>query len=334
MKIGNFDTDKNVFVIAEIGNNHEGDFSVAQDLIECAAAAGADAVKFQTCVPENFISIADQERLTRLREFSFSHSQIKALQQKAISCGLVFFSTPFDIESANFLNSLQTLFKIASGDNTFFPLIETVGAFGKPTLISTGLADLDLLDKIYLRWSLVSDKRKLAFLHCVSSYPVPLGDTNLGAIYKLRERYPDLTIGYSDHTIGIDAATYAVAAGARIIEKHFTIDKHHSDFRDHQLSADPDDMKMLVENIRKVEVLLGASEKKIQPSEVGMETAIRRSIAVSRDIPKGSILTFADLTWVRPGTGLLVGNESLVIGKLLNRSLRRGELILPEMLSG
>jgi len=334
MLINDFDTDKNVFVIAEIGNNHEGDFALAQEMIGRAAEAGVDAVKFQTFVPESYVSCSDPERLERLRKFELAKPDIEVLSKQASECGLIFFSTPFDIESAHYLNSLQPLFKIASGDNNFFPLIDVVASFDKPTLISTGLANLDLLDKLYRMWGEKTDKQKLAFLHCVASYPVPNEQANLGAITTLRKRYPNITIGYSDHTLGIDAAVYAVAAGAKIIEKHFTLDKKYSDFRDHQLSADPSELKKLIEKIRTVETLLGSGDKKPQPCEAGLETQMRRSIAVARDIPKGTVLRFDDLTWVRPGTGLRPGNEDLLIGQSFNRSLQRGEIIFPEMLSG
>jgi len=334
MRINDFDTDKNVLVIAEIGNNHEGVFALAQEMIGRAAEAGVDAVKLQTFVPESYVSCSDPERLERLRKFELAKTDIEVLSKQASECGLIFFSTPFDIESAHFLNSFQPIFKIASGDNNFCPLIDVVASFEKPTLISTGLANLDLLDKIYRKWDQKADKLNLAFLHCVASYPVPNAQANLGAIATLKRRYPDITIGYSDHTLGIDAAIYAVAAGAKIIEKHFTIDKKYSDFRDHQLSAESSEMKTLVEKVRRLETLLGSGEKKPQPCEVSLETAMRRSIAVVRDIPKGTILRLDDLTWVRPGNGLPIGNEHLVIGKLLNRNLQRGEIIFPEMLSG
>lgn len=334
MRIANFDTGKRVFVIAEIGNNHEGDFHLAQEMIGRAAEAGADAVKFQTFVPESYVSCSDPERLERLRKFALAKPDIERLSKQASECGIIFFSTPFDIESAHFLNSFQPLFKIASGDNNFFPLIDVIASFDKPTLISTGLADLNLLDKLHGTWEGQTDMQKLAFLHCVASYPVPNEQANLGAIATLKRRYPDITVGYSDHTLGIDASVCAVAAGATIIEKHFTLNKKYSDFRDHQLSADPTDLKLLVEKIRTVEILLGSGDKKPQLCEVGVETAMRRSIAVARDIPKGTVLGFDDLIWVRPGNGIQPGNEDLVIGKLLNRSLQRGEIIFPEMVSG
>jgi len=332
VKIGNFDTDKRVFVIAEVGNNHEGDFTLAQEMIGRAAEAGVDAVKFQTFIPELFITRADQERLDRLRSFQLSFSQFEALAQQAESAGVIFFSTPLDLESAYFLNSIQPLFKIASGDNNFLPLIETVASFGKPTIISTGLADFALLDRLQATWRQQAGVAELAFLQCVASYPVPTEEASLGAIYWLRRRYPDLTVGYSDHTLGVEASAYAVAAGARIVEKHFTLNKQHSDFRDHQLSADPAEMTGLVSSIRRIDALVGAGDKKPQPCEEALQIGARRSIASGRVLHAGTTLSLDDLIWVRPGTGFAPGDEAHVVGKVLSRTIQRGEIIYPEVL--
>ena len=330
MRINDFDTDKNVFVIAEIGNNHEGDFTLAQEMIGRAAEAGVDAVKFQTFIPEFFISRADVERIDQLRGFQLSFSQFEALARQADTAGVTFFSTPLDLESAHFLNTLQPLFKIASGDNTFLPLIETVASFNKSILISTGLADLALLDRLHGLWQEQAGRSELAFLHCVASYPVPSEQANLGAIHTLQKRYPELTIGYSDHTLGIEAATCAVAAGARIVEKHFTLDKQHSDFRDHQLSADPTEMAELVDVIRHVDDMVGSGEKTAQPCEEELQVAARRSIAVKRDLPANYELVWQDLCWVRPGSGMAVGQEKDVLGRRTKRVMQQGELIQPE----
>jgi N,N'-diacetyllegionaminate synthase len=300
---------------------------LAQEMIGRAAEAGVDAVKFQTFLPELFVSRVDTERLNRLRDFQLTFSQFEALAQQAHSKGIIFFSTPLDLESAHFLNGIQPLFKIASGDNTFIPLIETVAGFGKPTLISTGLADLALVDQLHAIWLQQAAITDLAFLHCVASYPVPLDQANLGAIKLLQHRYPDITAGYSDHTLGIDAATYAVAAGARIIEKHFTLDKQHSDFRDHQLSADQPEMTELVKAVRQVEAMLGSGEKVSQPCEESLTILARRSIAVKRDVPVNHKLEWEDLCWVRPGSGIPVGQEETVLGRVTNQALQLGQLI-------
>ena len=268
-----YDLSKMVLIVAEIGNNHEGSFDTAQRMIGSAAKAGADAVKFQTIVPEQLVHGADAARLARLRGFQFSFAQFEALARTARDSGVIFFSTPFDLQSARFLNSIQNVFKIASGDNNFMQLIQCVAAFSKPMFVSTGLADLALLQRIYSATSAIWNKNGVnpgfAFLHCVCSYPAPPDQANLGAIQKLKAHFPGAIIGYSDHTLGIEAATFAVAAGARIIEKHFTLDKNHSEFRDHQLSADPQDFRLLVSSIRRVEAMQGSGEITPQACEEG-----------------------------------------------------------------
>jgi sialic acid synthase SpsE len=331
VKIGRIDLDQKVFVVAEIGNNHEGDFLLAQDLIHAAAQAGVDAVKFQTFVPEHFVSSADTARLARLRRYRLSPDQFRTLAQQANEAGLIFFSTPLDLESARFLDTIQPLFKIASGDNTFLPLIEAVAGFSKPLIISTGLADISLLQRVYAEvhriWAKAGVSPGLAFLHCVASYPVPTQQVNLAAIRTLQDCFEDCVVGYSDHTLGVRAASYAVAAGARIIEKHFTLDKNHSDFRDHQLSADPTEMRQLVDTVREITEMLGTGHKVPQPCETELLVGARRSVAAARDLPTGSVLAATDLTWVRPGTGIPVGGEKVLIGRKTTRALRQGELI-------
>jgi N,N'-diacetyllegionaminate synthase len=327
MKIAQHDLAEKVFIIAEIGNNHEGDFSVAQEMVAQVAETGADAVKFQTFVPEHYVSASDPARLERLRKFRLTEEQFTQLARQAESLGLVFFSTPFDLASARFLDTIQPLFKIASGDNNFFPLIETVAAFKKPMIVSTGLADIPLLSEVQRRiraiWGAADPG--LAFLHCVASYPVPSEQANLGAIPALVRQFPDAIIGYSDHTLGIEAAAMAAAAGARLVEKHFTLAKDYSDFRDHQLSADPADMKALVARIREVSAMMGKCEKVPQDCEESLRGTVRRSIAAGRNLPAGTVLAAADLTWVRPGTGIAPGQEAQVLGKTLKRAFNQGE---------
>lgn len=330
MIIGNIDTDREVLIVAEIGNNHEGSYALAEELIGRAAEAGANAVKFQTFIPELFVSKEDADRLERLRKFQLSFNQFEALAKRANKHGVLFFSTPLDLESARFLNSIQSVFKIASGDNTFYPLIDAVAGFSKPMIVSTGLADISLVESIHDRIMSVWAKDRvapgLALLHCVASYPVPPEQANLGAIATLRTRFPKAVIGYSDHTQGVEAAVYSVAAGARIIEKHFTMNKNYSDFRDHQLSADVSDFRYLVDRIRMVEVMLGTGTKRTEPCEDALMILARRSIAAARDLPSGVGLTLNDLTWVRPGSGILAGDECCVIGCKLIRPMKQGEL--------
>ena len=333
MRIGKINTKNKVFIIAEIGNNHEGSFKLAKKMINKAATVGVDAVKFQTFLPEHLVSFEDQSRLNKLRGFQLSYEQFKELSKIAKKKGLIFFSTPLDIKSAKFLNTIQPIFKIASGDNNFYPLIDTVAKFGKSIIISTGVAKIDEIkkvhDKILKVWSSKKkSNRNLALLHCVSSYPVPNEQTNLASIIYLKKFFPDVVVGYSDHTIGINAAVLSVVAGARIVEKHFTLDKNLSDFRDHKLSADPEEMRLMVNKIREAEKMLGKEEKKIQMCEKDMNISGRRSIAVARNLKSGTNLKRSDLIWVRPGKGFSPGNEKKIIGKKINKNLRIGEIIL------
>lgn len=333
MHIGQHDLDSRVFVIAEIGNNHEGSRAVAQTMIEKAAAAGADAVKLQTFDPDHYVSARDVERLQRLRKFRLSTDDLAQLVHVAKANGVIFFSTPFDLGSVALLDPLVPVFKIASGDNTFYPLLERVADTGKPIIVSGGMATIDELRRavqtIQSRWARHNADPGLAVLHCVSSYPAPPEEANIAAIGSLREL--GLTVGYSDHTLGIDAAILAVAAGARIVEKHFTLDKNYSSFRDHQLSADPAEMRELVERIRRTEVLLGTGHKVAQASELASMNAVRRSIVSVADLPKGKVLALPDITWVRPAGGLPPGSESQILNRRLRDDVPAGTPLTPAM---
>jgi N,N'-diacetyllegionaminate synthase len=333
LRIAQFDTDKEVLVVAEIGNNHEGDYSLAERLVGLAAQAGAHAVKFQTFKTELFVSRKEEARFRQLKSYELTFGQFERLSELAKAYGLLFISTPFDLESALFLKDIVTAYKIASGDNTFYPLLKTVASTGLPVIMSGGLADVSqlqhskgLIEKV---WKERGIGQSLAILHCVTAYPVPSAEANLGAIEQLRKEL-GCTIGYSDHTLGTEAAVLATALGARIIEKHFTIDKHYSAFRDHQLSADPEEMSLLVRRIKEVGELLGSSTKAVQESEKRLAHAVRRSIVAKRDLPKGTVLSQDDLMWTRPANGLPPGDEQLLLGKTLSVAVSLGEPILAE----
>lgn len=330
MKIGSFDLDKSVLVVAEIGNNHEGNFDLAATMIERAAEAGAQAVKFQTFVPEHYVSYEQTERLARLRKFAFSFAQFAQLADVAKRCGVIFFSTPFDLASAEALGKCCPAIKISSGDNVFLPLIAKVATMKLPVIMSTGLANFSDLDAAYRAldaiWKGIGHAGDLALLHCVSSYPTPPKEADLGAIAELRSRF-NCTVGYSDHTLGVEAAVLSVALGARIIEKHFTLDKNFSDFRDHQLSADPREMKELVARVKLAQQMLASVADQGPSSQEANRLAMRRSIAAAVDLPAGSSLQMHHLCWVRPGTHIPPGQESRVLGRMTKRALRQGEII-------
>jgi N,N'-diacetyllegionaminate synthase len=333
MKIGKFDISNRVLVIAEIGNNHEGRLEVAEELVHQAAACGVDAVKFQTFRTEFYVDSADVVRFQRLKSFELTFNGFEQLSNLAHSLGLLFISTPFDLESAASINSIVDAYKIASGDNTFWPLLNQVAGTGKPLIISAGLSDLEQVKQIinYVRrvWLEQQVAGEMVILHCVSSYPVPSDQVNIRAIPLLADEL-DVKVGYSDHSLGIDACVLAAAVGACIIEKHFTLDKGFSDFRDHQLSADPGEMKELVQRIRMSEIFLGNCSKNIQPCEQNSGMSLRRSIVAAHDMKPGHLIRSEDLTWIRPGGGIAPGNESLLIGKRLKRSVRFGDKLLSE----
>jgi N,N'-diacetyllegionaminate synthase len=331
VRIGSIDTDTHVLVVAEIGNNHEGGYALAERLIGLAAEAGADAVKFQTIVPDRLVAPSQKDRVSQLQRFQLSYAEYEKLSHVAEREGVLFLSTPFDIESARFLNALVPAFKISSGDNNFWALIDVIARTGKPIILSSGFADLkeirktrDFIQEVWRECGIV---QQMAVLHCVASYPTLPQEANLLAIKQLQEQL-GVTVGYSDHTIGIEAAVLSVALGARIIEKHFTVDKNYSDFRDHQLSVDPQELALLVKRVREVVELLGDGEKRLQNGERDNIGKMRRSIVASRDLSQGTILQDKDLTWLRPGGGLAPGREAEVVGKRLLRFIPAGECIL------
>ena len=330
MKISDFDLNVNVLIVAEIGNNHEGSFALAEEMIHRAADAGADAVKFQTFHTEQYVSQSNMDRFNRLKSFELTYDEFEALGNAAKKAGVIFLSTPFDLDSAEFLNNIVPAFKISSGDNNFYPLIAKIAGFGKPIMLSSGLAEMDRLykskDLIEEKWKSLQVDPGLAVLHCVSSYPVCRSEANLGAIRQIESKL-GCVVGYSDHTMGIEAAVLSVALGARIVEKHFTIDKNYSDFRDHQLSADPTEMVQLVRRIRETQEYIGTGQKVLQESEKANENLIRRSIAAKRDLAAGTRISAEDIAWVRPGGGLEPGREELVLGRKLGDSVYCGEMI-------
>lgn len=336
MNIGAIDLSRDVLVIAEIGNNHEGDFGLATEMVHAAAAAGAQAVKFQTIQPERLVSATQTARIAQLGRYAFSRDQFAELAGIARAAGVMFLSTPFTPDVVPWLDPLVPAFKIASGDNNFTPLLAAVAATGKPILLSTGMTDLAAINQACQTIETVArtsgQPGEIALLHCVSAYPTPPEQANLRAIATLA-RETGKVIGYSDHTLGIDAAVLSVALGARIIEKHFTLSKTQSEFRDHALSADPAELAELVRRVQLAQTLLGTGEKTLQEGEMPTAAAARRSIVARTPLPAGHLLVDADIDWLRPGGGLAPGQESLILGRRLTQAVARGEMINPDMVA-
>ncbi len=313
-----------IFVVAEVGNNHEGNFKTAKKMIKIAKQCGVDAVKFQSFNPRLYYSVDQVDRIKKLQSFFLSIEQMKDLIEYGKKLKICVFSTPFDVKTAISLNKIQNIFKISSGDNNFTQLIDKVIEFKKPIIISTGLADLSLLKKLYLKikkkWGTFNKSRFLIFLHCVASYPVPIEESNIHLISLFKKTFKDIFIGYSDHVQGIDASILSATLGAKIIEKHFTLDKNFSDFRDHQISADPQEMKILVSKIRQIEKIFSKSPFKQPSCEKKNIKNLRRSLAASKNLEKGRRIKKEDLIWVRPQSGDIT--EKDLIGKKLKKEIK------------
>lgn len=334
MNIGAHDTDEHIVIVAEIGNNHEGSIAAAEELIGRAAEAGVDAVKFQTIVPQRLVASGETARLAQLARLCLPIEAFPRLADVAHRAGVLFFSTPFDCESVEALDPLVPVFKIASGDHTCPPLLRAVAATGKPIICSTGFGTLESIAAakacIEAAWDARGIRSELALLHCVASYPVQHSQVNLRAIATLAAAFPTCTVGYSDHVMGVDAAVAAAAIGARIIEKHFTLDHHTSDFRDHQLAADPAELRTLVARVREVEAMRGTGEKTLQLGERAIAEASQRSLAAARDLPEGHVLTSSDLIALRPARGIPASAWDAVVGRSLTRALHTGELLMED----
>lgn len=333
MKLKEFNPNK-TFIIAEIGNNHEGNYQLAKKMINLASKSGVDAVKFQTYKTSFFINKNDKKRFKKLKNFELSYAQFKNLKKIANKLGLLFISTPFDLESANFLSKNSDIIKIASSDNNFFKLIDVVLKSKKPVIVSTGLANISEIKRIVLLAKKILKSKfnkNFALLHCVSAYPVEPKYANLNSIKFLKEKF-NCIIGYSDHTIGNEASLVAISLGAKIIEKHFTLNNNYSNFRDHKISLNPKDMQKMISSTRRVENMIGNYDKKISINEKKNYSSMRRSIYFDKKLKKGTILKRQDLKIVRPYKILEPNDLSKVLGKKLKKDAQESELVTLKIL--
>jgi sialic acid synthase SpsE len=288
---------KKTFIIAEIGNNHEGSLKNAFRLIDEAAKAKVDAIKFQTFDTNLFIHPSEQLSYQKFKKFQFSKNDFVKLFKYVKKKKLYLASTPFDIKSAIFLKEYIDIFKIASGDNNFYDLINLVINFKKPTLISNGF--LSITESLNLIKRIKSLNKNICLLHCVASYPVKNYCASLLNIKKLIAK-SKIPIGYSDHTVGTTASLLAVALGAKVIEKHFTLSNNFSLFRDHKLSLNPKDMSFLVEEIRKADEMLKYKTEKFIDNEENIYPFARRSLYFRNAVKKGQFIKKNDLIFLRP----------------------------------
>lgn len=333
-----------VFVIAEAGVNHNGDMGLAKKLIDAAADAGADAVKFQTFTPEEIVSDTapqaeyqtantgrEESQISMLRGLVLPHKEHSALKKFAEKKGLVFLSTPFSIPDADFLETLDIVaYKIPSGELTNIPFLAHLAKKGKPVLLSTGMGTLEEVREA-LNVLKENGATDIAIFHCTSEYPAPPADINLRAMQTLASEF-GLPTGLSDHSDGIYIAIAAVALGACILEKHFTLDRSLPG-PDHKASLEPSELKEMIRCIRAVEQALGSGDKK--PTKGEMDTALvaRKSVVARRDIAAGTRITAEDVYIVRPGTGISPKHFVEVIGKTSKQAIPRGTPLRWNMLA-
>lgn len=318
---------QSVFIIAEAGVNHNGDVQLAKQLVDVAAGAGADAVKFQTFNADALVSENAPKADYQKQATSSGESQLEMLRklelnttahlQLSAHCnrkGIRFLSSPFDLESIDLLVELEMeIFKIPSGEITNLPYLRKIGALKKRTILSTGMSTLTEIEQaIGVLTDAGMDKNDLTLLHCNTEYPTPMPHVNLRAMQTLADWF-GLAVGYSDHTLGIEIPIAAVAMGARVIEKHFTLNKNLPG-PDHRASLDPSELSAMVAAIRNLEKALGTGIKEPSPSEEKNRSIARKSIVASRPILKGELLTPENLTVKRPGTGISPMDWDRVIG--------------------
>jgi N,N'-diacetyllegionaminate synthase len=329
-----------VFIIAEAGVNHNGSINLARKLVDIAVESGVDAVKFQTFKTEDLVSKnaqkADyQKQTTDVLESQFdmikkleldieAHTELKCYCQKK---NIIFLSTPFDHKSINLLNNLGLeIFKIPSGEITNLPYLRHVGSLDKQVILSTGMSNIDEIeDALKILINAGTPKDKIVVLHANTMYPTPMEDVNLKAMLTIQKKF-DISIGYSDHTLGIEVDIAAVAMGASVIEKHFTLDKT-MDGPDHKASLDPKELKAMVSAIRNIEQALGSSTKKPSPSERPNIDIVRKSIVASQFIKKGSKLTVDTITTKRPGIGISPMKWDEIIGTFAKKDYNKDDLI-------
>jgi sialic acid synthase SpsE len=335
-----FQTQSGCYVIAEAGLNHNGSMDIARKLIDVAAVAGVDAVKFQKrTVDKLAVKAVLDAKDERFPEFGSTYREIREhlefdakeyaeLKAYTESKGLDFMVTAFDTDAVDFLLGVGVeRFKLASHSLTNLGLLEYLAAKGKPTILSTGMADLDEIDRAVDTFR--SRKAPLALMHCVSAYPTPLHECNLAMVDVLRQRY-SLVIGYSGHEIGYLPSVVAVARGAQLIERHFTLSKTMMGF-DHKMSLEPDELIGMTRDIRALRGIIGTGEKKVSETEWITRRKYHVSMASAGEIVAGTVLTEAMVTYRNPGTGIPYKLAHTVIGKKAIQSIPADELLSPDM---
>lgn len=326
-----------VYIIAEAGVNHNGSIELAKKLVEKAKEAGADCVKFQTFSSENLVTsdalkadyqkknTDDTTQLQMLKKLELTYDEFKQLKDFCNEVDIDFISTPFDIESVDFLSKIDMKFwKIPSGEITNLPYLEKISRTGKPIILSTGMCNLqEVKDAIRILEN--GACKDISILHCTTEYPAPFSECNLNVLETLKKELKK-EVGYSDHTKGILAPIIAVAKGAQIIEKHFTLDRN-MDGPDHAASLEPAELKEMIDNIRLAEKMLGDGIKRSMTSENSNRLIVRKSIVAKCEIKKGEKLTEDNMTTKRPGTGISPMRWYEIVGTRAVRDYKKDDLI-------
>lgn len=329
---------KKVFIIAEAGVNHNGDLQLAKKLVEKAAEAGADAVKFQTFKTEKLVcrnaEKAEYQKQTTdegesqfdmLKKLELTEEMHRELAKHCEKCGIRFLTTPFDEESLEQIQEYGVdLIKVSSGDLTNYPFLKKIAGTGKPVILSTGMSTLE---EVKTSVSLLKENGsgEITVLHCNTEYPTPMKDVNLRAMVTLRKEL-GVETGYSDHTRGIEVPIAAAALGAAVIEKHFTLDKT-MEGPDHKASLEPEELKAMVSAVRNIELAIGNGEKQPSESEKKNAAVARKSIVAATDIFAGEVLTEDKITTKRPGTGISPMEWEKLIGRKVTRDYKADDMI-------
>ena len=331
------------FIIAEAGVNHNGSLERALAMVDAAVAAGADAIKFQTFKAGQMITAkapkaeyqkdsggAKESQLDMVRKLELDEGAHREIISHCRTKGIEFISSPFDMSSVDLLDKLGlSTIKIPSGEITHLPYLRKIGALNRRIFLSTGMADLgeieDALDILMDQGTLAEN---ITLLHCTTGYPTPFQDVNLNAMQTMHSAFPHVGIGFSDHTPGIEIALGAVALGARVIEKHFTLDKT-LEGPDHKASLDPGELLALVTGVRHMEAALGSAVKKPTPTDLANRPIVRKSLVAACAIAKGEIFTPENITAKRPGTGISPMRWDEVLGKTSARNYEKDEPIEP-----
>ena len=329
------------FIIAEAGVNHNGSLEMAFQLIDIAVAAGADAVKFQTFKAVKVIAVnapkagyqkettgSDESQLEMVKKLELDEAAHIQLYQYCQLKGILFLSAPFDLESIDLLNRLRLeIFKIPSGEITNLPYLRKLGALKKRLILSTGMADLgEIEEALDVLSKSGTPLENITVLHCNTGYPTPFEDVNLRAMLTIQDAFPGIAVGYSDHTNGIEVPIAAVAMGATVIEKHFTLDRNLPG-PDHRASLEPSELSAMISAIRNIERALGTGIKKPSPSELKNKPIVRKSIVAATTIEKGETFTEKNITVKRPGTGITPMRWDEIIGRKAAKPYRRDEQI-------